>query len=362
MRYTECQTPPTLKDSETGHCSGSFFWGITTSMAVAKAGAPPHSTPYYHPVGWVHHPNCCSGGPAVSHNFVASKFPNKAWMSTQPWAIPMTVTALGGRSTQKGFITHKIIPLQVICPALSCTPTTMPLPQAQDWPLSHAPRWVQRLPTSSKRTETLPPHCPYGCPIGLIPAKEESVGSIYTVLHPELLALEHLKANVARGGWCLHTDHFTPPTSPKLDLCKMWGTTGDGKGGGCHGAECTNRFCNLFPAPPRALAAGAQGQPWHRAAATLGQAAVKQLRWKSELWEVLSGVFAHEPSDPGLESHISAEALALGPCLSWGAGMALPCLAEQFFQLPGRWKEEDGGQSNTIKVKAYSHSAHLSKY
>ena len=148
MRYTECQNP-LLKDPETGHCSGSFFGGITTYMAVAKAGAPPHSTPYYHPMGWVHHSNCCSGGPGASHYFVASEFANKTWMSTQPRATPMTATALGGRSTQRGPITHKTIRLQVTA-APDCSDSVLPYP-ALPGPclcprhriplLSHNPRW-----------------------------------------------------------------------------------------------------------------------------------------------------------------------------------------------------------------------------
>jgi len=83
MCYTECQNL-ILKDPETGHCSGTSFGGITTCMAVAKAGAPPHGSPHCHPMGWVHHPNRCAGGPGASHNFVASEFASKARMPTQP--------------------------------------------------------------------------------------------------------------------------------------------------------------------------------------------------------------------------------------------------------------------------------------
>lgn len=49
------------------------------------------------------------------------------------------------------------------------------------------------------------------------------------------------------------------------------------------------------------------------------------------------------------------------PCLC-RYGSAQPCLAKQFFQIPGREEEKDENQSNIIEGKAYSNSAHLTKY
>lgn len=79
----------------------------------------------------------------------------------------------------------------------------------------------------------------------------------------------------------------------------------------------------------------------------------------------MSGVVVHESSNPGLQTAFQHEQ-GLGPWslpeLGCRYSSALPCSAKHFFQLPGRGKEKDGAQSNLIKIKADSHSAHLSKY
>ena len=45
--------------------------------------------------------------------------------------------------------------------------------------------------------ETLPPHCPYNCPIETIMGKEVPFGHVYALSHSELVV--QLKGNLAHG-------------------------------------------------------------------------------------------------------------------------------------------------------------------